>query len=63
MDRHGDEVFCHINSVTLIDMWKYTEEELNNPKLAEKFSLDTAKIPAELFMYHERVDEWTETIP
>ena len=23
---------------------------------------DTIKIPAELFLYHERVDEWTETI-
>ena len=26
-------------------------------------SPDTAKIPAELFLYHERVAEWTETIP
>lgn len=150
MDHYGDEVFCHINSVTLIDMWKNTEENLNDPKLTEKFSPeqlkeaakhsydalkqccpkgmyyigieyecsknydlifysrqylksqsethqgnshflmmrskpdwetgthglplkgcaiqtpvspDTAKIPAELFLYHERVAEWTETIP
>ncbi len=149
MDCHGDEVFCHINSVALIDVWKNTEEELNNPKLAERFSPeqlkeaakhsydalaqccpkgmyyigieyecsknydltfyskqylksrpethqgsshflmmrlkpdqetgthglplkgcviqtpvppDTAKIPAELFLYHEKADEWTETI-
>lgn len=149
MDSLGDEVQCHINHVTLIDVWKNTEEELNNPKLAERFfpeqlkeatkhshdaleqccpkgmcyigieyecsknydltfyskqylkshpethhgsshflmmrlkpdeetgthglplkgyvmetpvPPDTAKIPAELFLYHERVDEWTETI-
>ncbi len=149
VDNHGDEVLCHINSVALIDVWKNTEEELNDPKLAERFSPeqlkeaakhsydaleqccpkgmcyigieyecsknydltfyskqylksrpethqgsshflmmrlkpdqetgthglplkgcviqtpvppDTIKIPAELFLYHERVDEWTETI-
>lgn len=149
MDSLGDEVQCHINHVTLIDVWKNTEEELNNPKLAERFSPeqlkeaakhsydaleqccpkgmcyigieyecsknydltfyskqylksrpethhgsshflmmhlkpdeitgmhglplkgymmqtpvspDTTRIPAELFLYHERVDEWTETI-
>lgn len=148
-DSHGDEVFCHINSVALIDVWRNTEEELNDPKLAERFSPeqlkeaakhmydaleqccpkgmcyisieyecsknydltfyskqylkshpethsgssrflmmrlkpdqetgthglplkgcviqtpvspDTIKIPAELFLYHERADAWTETI-
>ena len=142
-------MLCHINSVALIDVWKNTEEELNDPKLAERFSPeqlkeaakhsydaleqccpkgmcyigieyecsknydltfyskqylksrpethqgsshflmmrlkpdqktgthelplkgcaiqtpvppDTIKIPAELFLYHKRVDEWTETI-
>ena len=149
MDHHGDEVFCHINSVALIDVWKNTEEEWKDPKLAERFSPeqlkeaakhrhdaleqccpkgmcyigieyecsknydlpfhsrqylksrpeihqgsshflmmhlkprqetgthglplkgcviqtpvppDTTQIPAELFLYHEKADEWTETI-
>ncbi len=149
MDDHGESVQCHINNVTLIDVWKDTEKELNDPKLAERFSPkqleqarkhsydaleqccpkgmcyigieyecsknfdlvfhskqylksrpethhgsshflmmllkpdketgthnlplkgcvidtpfspDTCKIPAELFLYHERVDEWTETV-
>ena len=43
MDHYGDEVFCHINSVTLIDMWKNTEENLNDPKLAERFSPEQLK--------------------
>ena len=149
MDNLGDEVQCHINHVTLIDVWKNTEEDLKNPILAERFSPeqlkevtkhrydaleqccpkgmcyigieyecsknydltfyskqylnsrpethqgsshfllmrlkpdqetgthglplkgcviqtpvspDTTKIPAELFLYHERVDAWIETI-
>ncbi len=37
-DDCGDNVQCHINNVTLIDMWKNTEEKLSNPKLAERFS-------------------------
>ncbi|MCM1086994.1 MAG: hypothetical protein NC419_02480 [Muribaculaceae bacterium] len=37
-DDYGDNVQCHINNVTLIDMWKDTEEEFKNPKLSEKFS-------------------------
>ncbi len=37
-DDYGDNVRCHINNVTLIDVWKNTEEELKNPKLAERFS-------------------------
>lgn len=37
-DNHGDEVWCHINNVTLIDVWKSTEEQLNDSKLAENFS-------------------------
>ncbi len=43
LDSHGDEVFCHINSVALIDVWKNTEEELNDPKLAERFSPEQLK--------------------
>lgn len=43
LDCHGDEVFCHINSITLIDVWKNTEEQLNNPKLAEKLSPEQLK--------------------
>lgn len=37
-DEHGDRVECHINDVTLIDMWKNTEEQFSDPKLAERFS-------------------------
>lgn len=39
-DAYGDNVHCYINNVTLIDVWKNTEEELSNPKLAERFSND-----------------------
>ena len=38
MDDDGDKVQCHINAVTLIDVWKNTEEEFRDPKLAERFS-------------------------
>ncbi|MBD5464014.1 MAG: hypothetical protein HDR24_13330 [Lachnospiraceae bacterium] len=149
LDDYGDKVQCYINNVTLIDVWKNTEEEFSNPKLAEKFSPeqleeaikhrydaleqccpkgmfyigveyecsknynlifhskqylksrpethqgsshllmmrlkpdqetgahglplkgcviqtpvspDTFKIPAELFLYHERINAWTETV-
>ncbi|MDE7429781.1 MAG: hypothetical protein K2N00_11085 [Lachnospiraceae bacterium] len=148
-DDYGDNVQCHINNVTLIDVWKNTEEEFSDPKLAERFSPeqieqarnhsydaleqccpkgmcyigikyecsknynlvfhskqylksrpethqgsshllmmrlkpdqetgthglplkgcviqtpvspDTFKIPAELFLYHERINAWTETV-
>lgn len=37
-DDYGDPVQCHINNVTLIDVWKETEEELNDLRLSEKFS-------------------------
>ena len=37
-DDYEDNVQCHINNVTLIDVWKNTEEELRNPKLAERVS-------------------------
>lgn len=38
VDNYGDEVRCYINDVTLIDVWKNTEEQLNDPKLTERFS-------------------------
>lgn len=37
-DGYGEEVQCHINNVTLIDVWKETEEQWNNPGLAERLS-------------------------
>lgn len=37
-DAYGENVQCYVNSVTLIDVWKTTEEELNDPKLTEQFS-------------------------
>lgn len=37
-DGYGDEVQCHINNVTLIDVWKDTEEQWNDPRLAERLS-------------------------
>lgn len=37
-DDYGDNVQCHINNVTLIDVWKNTEEELSDPKLSEKIT-------------------------
>lgn len=148
-DSYGDEVWCHINKVSLIDVWRDTEAQLSDPKLAQKippeqitqlrehsykalaqncpegmcyvgieyecskdlsltfytkeylkscpkthqgssyFLLmrlkpdkktgthglplkgcvmqtplppDTMKIPAELFLYHEKMDAWTETV-
>ena len=35
-DHSGDEVWCHINRVTLIDVWKDTEEQFNDPKYFKK---------------------------
>lgn len=40
IDNYGDEVWCHINNVTLIDVWKDAKEQfdrLNTPEMAEKF--------------------------
>lgn len=40
IDNYGDEVKCYINNVTLMDVWKDTEEQfnrLNTPEMAEKF--------------------------
>ena len=38
LDDYEDNVQCHINNVTLIDVWENTEEELRDPKLEERFS-------------------------
>ena len=37
-DSYGDKVLCHINHVSLIDVWKDTEKQLSDPKLTKKFS-------------------------
>ena len=37
-DHCGDMVQCHINNVTLIDVWKDTEKQFADPKLTERFS-------------------------
>ena len=31
MDNYKDKVQCYINNVTLIDVWKHTEEQLSDP--------------------------------
>lgn len=46
LDAEGDTVYCYINDVTLIDMWKDTEERFRDPQLTERFSpeqLEAAK--------------------
>lgn len=35
-DHDGDEVWCHINRVTLIDVWKDTEKQFSDPKFLKK---------------------------
>lgn len=37
-DSYGDKVWCHINNVTLIDVWKDTEEQLDAAELSDRFS-------------------------
>ena len=42
VDNYGEKVQCYINNVTLIDVWKSTEEQfrqrLSDPKYTEQFS-------------------------
>ena len=38
VDNYGDKVRCYINNVTLIDVWKDTEEQFKNPKYTENIS-------------------------
>lgn len=35
LDQNGSEVECHINNVTLIDVWAETEQQFNDPRYAE----------------------------
>ena len=105
LDDYGANVSCHINSIALIDVWKDTEDDLNNslvfrskqylsprPQASpDSFHFlplriimdkklgthglplkgcvvntpvppDTSQIHAELLVYFEKVDEWTETV-
>ena len=43
IDNYGNEVQCHINDVTLIDVWKNAEEQFNDPRLSERFSEEQIK--------------------
>lgn len=42
-DHCGDKVLCYVNQVTLIDVWKKTEEEFNDPQLAKRLSPEQIK--------------------
>lgn len=35
-DHNGEEVWCHINKVSLIDVWADTERQLSDPKYIKK---------------------------
>ena len=37
-DHNGEEVWCHINHVTLIDVWKDTEEQFRDSRYLKKVS-------------------------
>ncbi|MCM1252183.1 MAG: hypothetical protein NC321_05120 [Clostridium sp.] len=37
-DSYGDEVWCYINNVTLVDVWENTKEQLNDAETTDKFS-------------------------
>ncbi len=38
IDNYGDKVWCHINNVTLIDVWKDAEEQLRTVEQSGRFS-------------------------
>ena len=40
VDSYGDEVQCYINDVKLIDVWKDTEEQFNDPRYTETVSAE-----------------------
>ena len=40
VDSYGDEVQCYINDVKLIDVWKDTEKQFNDPRYTEKVSVE-----------------------
>lgn len=35
-DHNGEEAWCHINKISLIDVWKDTERQLSDPKYIKK---------------------------
>lgn len=37
-DHSGEEVWCHINKVYLIDVWEDTEKQLRNPRYVKKLT-------------------------
>lgn len=37
-DHTGEQVQCHINTVTLMDVWKDTEEQFHDPRYTKKVS-------------------------
>lgn len=37
-DHCGDEVWCHVNNVVLVNMWKHGEERFLDPRYREHFS-------------------------
>lgn len=38
MDSYGDKVWCYINNIKLMDVWKNTEEQFKDSRLLEKFT-------------------------
>ena len=38
LDHDGEQVWCHINDVTLIDVWEDTEKQFQDPKYIKKVS-------------------------
>lgn len=38
IDNYGDKVWCHINNVTLTDVWKNAEEQIKTVKRTGRFS-------------------------
>ena len=38
IDNYGDKVWCYINNVTLMDVWKDAEEQIKTAELSDRFS-------------------------
>lgn len=43
VDYSGDKVWCYINTVALMDVWKDTEEQFSNPEYIKKVSPEQLK--------------------
>ncbi len=43
VDHRGDKVWCYINTVALMDVWKDTEEQFSNPEYIKKVSPEQLK--------------------